>query len=68
MDSQVAIKAVSKIGISFQLFVKATRDDNVTSVGEWMNTAGVAGSMKLILDLPKNLGISEVVLYRKQAK
>jgi NADP-dependent 3-hydroxy acid dehydrogenase YdfG len=55
-------------GFKSKLFEKATGDDNTTSEGEWMKPEDVALFMKQILDLPKNMEVSEVIINRKQAK
>lgn len=55
-------------GFKSKLFEKATGDDNTTNEGEWMNPADVAVFMKQILDLPKNMEVSEVIINRKQSK
>lgn len=52
-------------GFKSKLFEKATGDDNTTSEGEWMRPADVALFMKQILDLPKNMEVSEVIINRK---
>ena len=53
-------------GFTSKLFEKATGDDSITAKGAWMNPADVALFMKQILDLPKNMEVSEVVINRKQ--
>lgn len=55
-------------GFKSKLFEKATGDDNTTSEGEWMKPEDVAMFMKQILDLPKNMEVSEVIINRKHAK
>lgn len=55
-------------GFKSKLFEKATGDDNTTSEGEWMRPEDVALFMKQILDLPKNMEVSEVIINRKQVK
>lgn len=55
-------------GFKSKLFEKATGDDNTTSEGEWMKPDDLAIFMKQILDLPKNMEVSEVIINRKQAK
>ncbi|CAN5657529.1 SDR family oxidoreductase [soil metagenome] len=55
-------------GFKSKLFEKATGNDNTTNEGEWMRPADVAQFMKQILDLPKNMEVSEVVINRKQTK
>jgi len=55
-------------GFKSKLFAKATGDDNTTNEGEWMRPEDVALFMKQILDLPKNMEVSEVIINRKQAK
>lgn len=55
-------------GFKSKLFEKATGNDNTTNEGEWMRPADIAVFMKQILDLPKNMEVSEVVINRKQIK
>ncbi|HMT19459.1 MAG TPA: SDR family oxidoreductase [Candidatus Saccharibacteria bacterium] len=55
-------------GFKTKLFEKATGDDNTTNVGEWMKPEDLAKFMKQILDLPKNMEVSEVIINRKQTK
>jgi len=55
-------------GFKSKLFEKATGDDNTTNEGEWMKPADIAMFMKQILDLPKNMEVTEVIINRKQAK
>ena len=55
-------------GFKTKLFEKATGTDNATSQGEWMSTEDVAKCLKQLLDLPKNMEVSEIVVNRKQAK
>lgn len=52
-------------GFKSKLFEKATGDDNMTSEGEWMRPEDVALFIKQILDLPKNMEVSEVIVNRK---
>ena len=55
-------------GFKTKLFEKATGTDNTTSQGEWMSAEDVARCLKQLLDLPKNMEVSEIVINRKQAK
>lgn len=55
-------------GFKSKLFEKATGNDNTTNEGEWMRPADIAVFMKQILDLPKNMEVSEVVINRKQIR
>ena len=52
-------------GFKSKIFEKATGIDN-TGAGEWMRAEDLAAFMKQILDLPKNMEVSEVVVNRKQ--
>lgn len=52
-------------GFKSKLFEKATGDDNTTTEGEWMRPEDVAMFIKQILDLPKNMEVSEVIVNRK---
>lgn len=54
-------------GFKTKLFEKATGIDN-TADGEWMRPEDIALFMKQILDLPKNMEVSEVVINRKANK
>ncbi len=51
-------------GFNSQLFVKATGKDK-TKEGSWMQTKDVAACLKQLLDLPKNMEVSEIVINRK---
>lgn len=55
-------------GFKSKLFEKATGDDNTINEGEWMKPDDLALFMKQILELPKNMEVSEVVINRKQVK
>lgn len=52
-------------GFKSRLFEKATGDDNTTNEGEWMRPEDVALFIKQILDLPKNMEVTEVIVNRK---
>jgi NADP-dependent 3-hydroxy acid dehydrogenase YdfG len=54
-------------GFKTKFFAKATGVDNTTNAGEWMRPADLAMFIKQILDLPKNMEVSEVIVNRKQA-
>ncbi len=51
-------------GFKTKLFEKATGADN-TAEGDWMSAVDVAKVLKQILDLPKNMEISEIIINRK---
>lgn len=55
-------------GFKTKLFEKATGADNTTNEGEWMRPEDVALFIKQILDLPKNMEVSEVIVNRKSVK
>jgi uncharacterized protein len=55
-------------GFKSKLFEKATGIDNTTTKGEWMDAKDVAICLKQLLDLPKNMEVSEIIINRKQAK
>ncbi len=55
-------------GFKTKLFEKATGVDNTTNAGEWMSAEDVASCIKKLLDLPKNMEVSEIIINRKQAK
>lgn len=52
-------------GFKTKLFAKATGEDNTIVAGEWMKASDVAKVIKQILDLPKNMEVTEIVLNRK---
>lgn len=52
-------------GFKTKLFVKATGNDNTADGTEWMNAADVALCLKQLLDLPKNMEVSEIIINRK---
>lgn len=54
-------------GFSSELFLKATGKD-ITEEGSWMNTEDVAKCLKQVLDLPKNMEVSSIVINRKAVK
>jgi NADP-dependent 3-hydroxy acid dehydrogenase YdfG len=55
-------------GFKSGLFEKATGEEQVFKDSEWMSAEDVAAFMKQILELPKNMEISEVVINRKTLK
>lgn len=55
-------------GFKTKFFEKATGVDNTTNEKEWMKPQDVALFIKQILDLPKNMEVSEVILNRKAVK
>lgn len=55
-------------GFKTKLFEKATGVDNTTKEGDWMHVEEVAGLIKKLLELPKNMEVSEIIINRKQAK
>ena len=55
-------------GFQTKLFEKATGNDNTADGSEWMKAADVALCLKQLLDLPKNMEVSEIVINRKVAK
>lgn len=67
-DTNCRVVSFCPGGFKSKLFEKATGDDNTTSEGEWMRPEDVALFMKQILDLPKNMEVSEVIVNRKQVK
>ena len=54
-------------GFATQLFNKATGEDNTLNPDEWMRAEDVALFIKQILDLPKNMEVSEVIVNRKSS-
>lgn len=54
-------------GFKSKLFKKATGED-FAAQGSWMDAAEVAKFLKQVLDLPKIMEVTEVVINRKQAK
>lgn len=67
-DTNCRVVSFCPGGFKSKLFEKATGDDNTTNEGEWMRSEDVALFMKQILDLPKNMEVSEVIINRKQIK
>jgi len=55
-------------GFATQLFNKATGEDNTLNPDEWMSAEDVALFIKQILDLPKNMEVSEIIVNRKSLK
>lgn len=55
-------------GFRTKLFEKATGVDNTTNEGEWMRVADIAKCLKQLLELPKNMEVTEIIINRKQAK
>jgi short-subunit dehydrogenase len=55
-------------GFKTQFFKKGTGVDNTGDGPEWMRPEDLALFMKQILDLPKNMEVSEVVINRKAVK
>ncbi len=51
-------------GFKTKLFKKATGTDN-TEEGNWMNAEDVAIAVKKVLELPKNMEVSEIIINRK---
>ncbi len=52
-------------GFKSNLYINATGVDQTAGSNEWMSPAELAKFMKQILDLPKNMEVSEVVINRK---
>ncbi len=52
-------------GFKTKLFEKATGIDNTKDGDEWMKPEDLAIFLKQILDLPKNMEVSEVIINRK---
>lgn len=52
-------------GFKTKLFEKATGVDNTENGDEWMKPEDLAVLLKQILDLPKNMEVSEIVINRK---
>lgn len=55
-------------GMKTKLFEKSLGHDPTDDGTDWMNPADVAVFAKQILDLPKNMEVSEVVINRKRAR
>lgn len=51
-----------------KIYVKATGQDNSATKGPLMAPSNVARCLKQLLDLPKNMEVSEVVINRKQVR
>jgi NADP-dependent 3-hydroxy acid dehydrogenase YdfG len=52
-------------GFKTKLFEKATGVDNTADGNEWMKPEDLAVALKQILDLPKNMEVSEIIINRK---
>lgn len=52
-------------GFKTKLFEKATGVDNTVDGSAWMKADDIAGFMINILELPKNMEVSEVIINRK---
>jgi NADP-dependent 3-hydroxy acid dehydrogenase YdfG len=55
-------------GFESKIFEKATGITDTLKSGEWMKPEDVALFMKQILDLPKNMEVSEVIINRRNFK
>ena len=55
-------------GFKTKLFEKATGIDNTDDGSEWMQASDVALALKQLLDLPKNMEVSEIIINRKSSK
>jgi uncharacterized protein len=64
-DSACRVISFCPGGFKSDFFEKATSNSDATKSGTWMEPANIAAFMKSILDLPKNMEISEVVISRK---
>lgn len=51
-------------GFKTKLFEKATGSDN-TNEGNWMSAEQIAKALKQMLDLPKSMEVSEIIINRK---
>lgn len=56
-------------GMKTKLFTKSNTGDDMTTDGTtWMDPADVALCLKQLLDLPKSIEVSEIILNRKNVK
>ncbi|MEK7059169.1 MAG: SDR family oxidoreductase [Patescibacteria group bacterium] len=55
-------------GMKTKMFIKATGIDSTDDGGEWMSPSDVAECLKQLLDLPKNMEVSEIIINRKATK
>ncbi len=55
-------------GYKTRFFEKGTGIDNTEDGSQWMKVEDIARFMKQILDLPKNMEVSEVIVNRKAIK
>lgn len=67
-DTQSRVISFCPGGFQTKLFEKATGTDNTGDGSEWMKAEDVALCLKQLLDLPKNMEVSEIVINRKLAK
>lgn len=52
-------------GFKTRFFEKGTGIDNTGDGSEWMKVEDVASLLKTVIDLPKNMEVSEIVINRK---
>jgi short-subunit dehydrogenase len=55
-------------GFATKLFEKATGEDKTNDGSQWMPADAVALCLKQLLDLPKSMEVSEIIVNRKKAK
>ncbi|NTU72681.1 SDR family oxidoreductase [Candidatus Roizmanbacteria bacterium] len=66
-NSPCRVIGVCPGGFKSKLFEKATGIDN-TKEGDWMSAGDIAHCIKQLIDLPKNMEVSEIVINRKISK
>jgi NADP-dependent 3-hydroxy acid dehydrogenase YdfG len=54
-------------GFKTKLFEKATGVDNTQDGSQWMKAEEVARCLKQLLELPKSMEVSEIIINRKAA-
>ncbi len=67
-DTNCRIISFCPGGFKTKLFEKATGVDNTKDGSQWMDARDLAVFIKQILDLPKNMEVSEVIVNRKSVK
>lgn len=67
-DTQCRVISFCPGGFKTKLFEKGTGVDNTADGSEWMEAKDVALCLKQLLDLPKNMEVSEIIVNRKQTR
>lgn len=65
-DSDSRVISYCPGGIKTKLFEKATGVDKTSDGTRWMDPKDIAGHIKQILELPKSMEVSEIIVDRKK--